>query len=826
MSNVFSYPESLRSPHDDEIKQILYSKRLNMFIVLSSKLISFWNSIDFHLIASVTSFSNFSFQMCCIIGENILAVLSDKNQTRFLSIGDFSFLESILDLQTQEQIVYFKKSGKYIMAIAKDGEIFYISTNLKIAKARRVNIPAPIKYINDTGTELYILFENGQIAKIFENDFLILATPTAKYMVLEKYGKYALLYVNRNEWQMWELKTLSFVQTIPISTHKACISPAGDTVFFFRGCQFLVYINCILVDKIDINIDENSEIVTSFDSIGQSLLVGCSKHLYVYKMICASSKFSVLRSVPISNNYVQIPFKDELVKCILPKHIEYEYGVICDMCLAIVTSNGFMVLPFPFPAFSQIYEGSNYSQIIKNIELKSWLKEKSKKRWIKCFGLNIKSICWNNGVLYVLLFDASYSIMSYRINANDLVMIDKFELSGEPLFISASSSNISIVYSNQISFLNIETKSLVTGFRPNGYTIRCAFYVNNDILAIHNSQMQLVLYFNDKVLYCFDDVLSFQLTGSNAWPLMIFGEKLRLVCANNDVIVLDKSMYEGLIIGIDGFSLLSIKPFLKKDFSYLIIYQSIVNDSIASALSILSQVSDNKKVDVLKRIGGMLYSSIESKFLLLLERFPSIQDDVLSSIVKSGKLFDMKDFWSFCFSRGWYKTCSQLIPNSTIENCISLIIKTEFDSYICREAQQVFPELFNQNNIVQYLGLKYEDELMQKLKKSFQNNDFVSLADLVKFFPSCIRRFLLQTRRERYGSIWRADDTINGLNDCTRQQIIDLSVVFEDTLSFEYLFCSSYCLRNFAKCIECIEKQHRITIYIDKIILDKIGYLS
>jgi hypothetical protein len=168
------------------------------------------------------------------------------------------------------------------------------------------------------------------------------------------------------------------------------------------------------------------------------------------------------------------------------------------------------------------------------------------------------------------------------------------------------------------------------------------------------------------------------------------------------------------------------------------------------------------------------------------------------------------------------------VRDLSVEDAFELLIKSGFSLIVVKSVATTFGQLFDSTiNITSADALwwRLEDELLACMGTVLSRNDFLFLAQLIPFFHDGIERFLLTTRRGA------ARDSplgvvIDGMRKCSRQQLIALSGVFEDTLAFEYLFCASYCLSNIAKCIECLERQQRMTRCIDPAVLSAIGYIA
>ena len=155
--------------------------------------------------------------------------------------------------------------------------------------------------------------------------------------------------------------------------------------------------------------------------------------------------------------------------------------------------------------------------------------------------------------------------------------VHSFTVKGRPIALSASGNKLLITFSSQLSFYSIDTQKLVsTTSLGKSTTIKNAAFLSSETIATLTLDFHLLLIYHTKVVHrSFDDVLSFQLTGSNGWPLLIIGgETWRLLGANyseleldfesgnkNDTKKIDRSINNlqnafSLMIGVDGFSML------------------------------------------------------------------------------------------------------------------------------------------------------------------------------------------------------------------------------------------------------------------------------
>ena len=270
------------------------------------------------------------------------------------------------------------------------------------------------------------------------------------------------------------------------------------------------------------------------------------------------------------------------------------------------------------------------------------------------------------------------------------------------------------------------------------------------------------------------------------------------------------------------------------------------SSSMASAVSILSQLTEERRLKILQKVGAKIPSKTSfERFLSLIDRYTEIEDIILSYVFQNNERFkttesenknlpkssnsnlkkkiiniDYNDFFKLCFSKGWFLTAAELIKNTNIsrQDCLRLLTKSNFNATVVNR-------FFERFHNIEYLT-EINDEITNFFRIKFIRNEFNQIADLLAYFDVQIKRFMIKTRREREAnSDTRFSVIVEQMKKCSRQQLIDLSAIFEETNAFDLVFCCNFCVNNFSKCIECIEKQQRMLKFIDIEILKEIGYL-
>lgn len=1032
MTFIFSPPIKLESPHKNSITDSSIYRKSNLASYVSSDCISIWNIQGSDPILNVTipSQSPHIFYKSMFIDQQTLAVLTMTRRIYLISfksnvftISDH-FLEiplssmqanesSIPESQLYKSIVFFQLVGKHIFILTDTCNIFYANLSLTKIQMRQVKIDSNIIKAQSTTESLFILLESGRIAEMKMNQFEFFPLPTTKNFCVDRHSKYICLFTMQNQWQLWSLPKLQFIETIgncencenPIlqkdqfQESMAIFSPVSSTCVFFTNDSMKISYFTKIISTTAIppyfNQKNNENKITCdmrfplFDSYGQILLFTSTSStnnedekiqnnnkknlIYAIKLATAASAFSDSLSAPITSSHVLLPLRDNLFSVKLPDSRRGRLALFGEMALAVATDHSILVLPFTDKICPSVSDGAAHSQFIKNgkifengnneddsyddqnlvkliqkyvevgidmkwielpiekVEAFAWSSntlcclssigstiytinigslislftnenlaakiaqfektsengdifeslKKLKKKFVLCSEWNLK--CENKQEEKQIYSSLINLLSSIKKDTSDLLMknsVHSFSVKGRPLALSASGNKLLITFSSQLSFYSIDTQKLVsTTSLGKSTTIKNAAFLSSETIATLTYDFHLLLIYHTKVVHrSFDDVLAFQLTGSNGWPLLIIGgETWRLLGANYSELELDfesgiinkkndscQNTFS-LMIGVDGFSIICISPYQKIDFIHLVVCQSlftadderkymnrnensIINNdknprvglnssSMASAVSILSQLTEERRLKILQKVGAKIPSKTSfERFLSLIDRYTEIEDIILSYVFQNNERFktvvddenvkkkliniDYNDFFKLCFSRGWFLTAAELIKNTNItrQDCLRLLMKSNFNTTVVNR-------FFERFHNIEFLT-EIDEEITNFLRIKFFRNEFNQIADLLDYFEIQIKRFLIKTRREREANFdTRFSVLINEMKKCSRQQLIDLSAIFEETNTFDLTFCCNFCVNNFSKCVECIEKQQRMLKFIDSDILKAIGYL-
>ena len=918
MTFVFSPPKQLESPHKKEISDAAFHKKSNIAAYLSADRVTIWN-LQYDspsLIASISSRNPHNFSKVAFVDESILAVLTTTNRVYNISLKSFSISENFIDISSNEPIVFFQKVGEYIFALSNSCTIFYVNLRLTKVHTRTIKVGSTIRKAQSTSESLLILLESGQIAIMKQNNFDFLALPTSSNFCVDKGGKYICIKTNHRQWQTWSLSDVQFIQNVDgvDSSNFAVFSPISVSCFFFlspsdpkatpdtiSNSMKITHFSHVISNNI---LPFNAyQCIPIFDSYGQTMLISTGSNIYYVGLATASSIYSDQLSAPITSSHVLLPFREMLLPIKLPEDERGRLALFGESALAVATDHKVLILPFSEKICPSVSDGAAHSQFIKNTDILKELtnnlhnsKKGDKKEndlWHKVKIEKVRSFAWSSNILICLSGNKIY-----MINTKNNYSISLFSTGDKtnkiaPISLSASSNKLLIISESQLSFYNIDTQKLInTTSLGKTISIKSACFLSSETVATVTHDKRLLLIYHSNVHKTFNDCINIQLTGSNGWPLFIIGEKWRLLGANYSELDFDSTIDKALMAGVDGFSIVCLSPFELIEFVHLVVRQSLYEDSMASAVSILSQLSEERRIKILKMVGMSVTPRTFGLFLTLVDRYSEIEDCVLSyvfhlqnenrlksikeksrieskesdeqtnnensnnttpdsnanvkatknlssdgnrnkkrrtignqngkGIKKSTRSFDSfcvsnpDEFFKICFTKGWYLAASELIWAVDRSDALSLLIKSDFDIEVVKQYFNCFP-----NDDLREI----EDDITNFYRIKFVRNDFVQIAELLQFFEIPMKRFLLKTRRERESN----QDTkfsiiVQQLLQCNRQQLTDLATVFESTNSLDLVFCCNFCIKNFAKCLECIERQQRMMKFIDSQMLNQIGY--
>jgi hypothetical protein len=725
-------------------------------------------------------------------------------------------------------IAFFKRVGKYMFALTSTGHIFYIRSDLTRFKARKIEIPASISEAKDASDSLFVRFDNGQIAVLHQNEFDFLALPCVSQFEVDHEGERIYVCLENAEWQLWSVKPLHFLGRVSVCGQRALCSPIPSICTFFSGNKIVVSYFLEVFQHEELPVEKVQ--LAKFDGLGQILFFSSGNELYHAGFATVSSIHSRALSAPITSRALLLPFREMLFSIPLPHGIRGKFSVFGESSLAVASLTGLCVVTFDRKLSQAISDGTAHTQFIKNASL---LTDGEIPNWIIRNGLSVRGMSWSGTNLVVLCFRKLHRIdvISFSKSDNNNILYS-IPLTAKPLSLAVSGSRLLIAYGDQLSFHSLDNAGKLVSTNSLGeITAQRVVFLNSETIAVHTPDRRLLLISRSKVQHIFDDVDGFQLTGSTAWPMLVFGHSWRILGANNAELFLGDGMLRGLFLGVDGFSLFSVAPHRLVDFVHLVVVQSVVGDSLASAVSILAQSPDDRKLQILTDVGIAIPDPNFRRFMSLLDRFPPLQDRVLYAVFQARELqIDKREFWNLALLRGWYDTASVLARDVDATACADLIIKSGFSLIVVRNTLSAHPSLFESSTSIAGGNAgwwRLEEELQACLRLKLFRNDFLFLAELLPIFQDGIKRFLLRSRREREtGRDATFASTVAAMRRCSRQQLIALAAVFEDTLAFELLFGASYCLNNFAKCIECVERQQRMAITIDADVLIAIGYTT
>lgn len=601
MSFLHGPVSKLESPHNEPISDVSYLSKYNLVSVTSPSLMSIWtiSSSNPALIATIASTSDHQFCKSAFLNQKICIVLTNTNRLYSYSLQTNTLSENFLEFPSKSPVIYFKLVGKYFFALNTDGTIFYINQSLTHFRTREISIPDKVKQADDSGGSLFLLFDNGQIGFAKQNDFDILEAPTTTSFAVSHRGQYIFLCTN-NEWQLWTLDpTLSFVGLVNIRSKFAKWSPSSNSCFFFNDRTVTVTHFTSIINQY-VLYDEGNTDFLQFDFYGQILFLINGSSIYSTSVACAANPFTPCCSAPVISNAILLPYKDRLEPVPLPKHIRIRLSLFGENALAVASKNSLFVLPFGDKITQSLSEGSTHLQFIKNNSIKI-----PTPIWIQIDNYSARALEWYGSTLIALCYKNGFSIQAFTITEDNKVkQAFSFELKGHPLSISVSGSKLLVAFQSKLSFFSLDKPGTLLSTSSFGQiAIKYALFLNPEAIAVLTNDRRLLLIFHTQILHVFEEVTTFQLTGSNAWPLLLIGDRWRLLGANNAELYLEEQMQHGLIIGVDGFSLFSIAPFSFIDFVHLVVVQSVTNNSLASAVSIISQSTDARKIEILIKVG-------------------------------------------------------------------------------------------------------------------------------------------------------------------------------------------------------------------------------
>ncbi|OHT13926.1 hypothetical protein TRFO_15822 [Tritrichomonas foetus] len=636
------------------------------------------------------------------------------------------------------------------------------------------------------------------------------------------------------------------------------------------------------------NSSHNTSNISSNNSTNNLKVKG--NKIYYIGFATASSAYSDSLSAPITSSQVLLPLKDTLFPVKLPEYKRGRLALFGETALAVATDSSILILPFSDKICPSVSDGAAHSQFIKNTHVlksfssestneintnKAIIQEKIKKTpWLELAIDKVKSFSWSSNILICLSSNQIHTIVfrtNFDIN-NGSPEIKTITVKGRPLGLSSSGNKLLVTFASQLSFYSIDQQKLIsTTSLGKTTTIKSAHFLSSETVATLTADRRLLLIYHSKVHRSFEDCLGMQLTGSNAWPLFMIGERWRLLGANYSELDFDSTIEKALMVGVDGFSIICLSPFQTIEFVHLVVCQSLAEDSMASAVSILSQLSEERRLKILQKVGCKVTHKTFDTFMSLVDRYTEIEDRVLASLFnhqnklkakaqltqsilkndsnestkedhdtkndqkstkktitnntnnnnlpfdKKSNLVNPTEFFKMCFARGWYLTAAELIQSVGRNEAIQLLVKSEFNINVVNR----FFEQFKIEDL-----REVEDEITNYYRLKFVRNDFIQIAELLPYFECSMKRFLLRTRRERESNQdTRFSVIIEQMRRCSRQQLIDLAAAFEETNSIDLVFCCNYVVKNFAKCVECIERQQRMMKFIDTETLIEIGYL-
>ena len=830
MSFVSSSVVRLPSPHKDEISDVCIHSKTNQIAFLSSSMISLWSSLDTPKLSWQLGQPG-KFIKCTFIDESTLAILAFPNpkimQYRIFTCDlRTSKFTSTLEIPKLSNVVFFKRVAKHIFALDTTGTIIYATLDLSRFQSRKVTLDSEVVSARASGDSLFILLKSGQIGVMCMNDLEYLVLPTCDAFVVDHSGEFIQIRVHEDEWQLWSLKPLAFISKMSLSSSFGVWSPVRQTCVFFTGGQFSVaYYSDILETHTVTSVGAVSCAI--FDSFGQVLFCSVGFELFYIGFATSSSVYSPNFSAPLTSTSVLLPFKGELRPVPLPRGVRGKMSMFGESALAVASSSEIWILPFREKISPSVLDGSAHAQFIKNEAIAD---EENRGKWFRMEGYIVRDLAWYNRTLIALCIDKTYVIQGITLSAaGDSVVTFSRPVKGKPRSVSLYGNKLMVAFSSCLSFYSLDNgMKLISRSSFGEIGIKRAVFLNSETAAVHTNDRRLMLVFHTKVLHVIEDVIEFQLTGSSAWPVLLYGSKRRLLGVNNAELVLDEQFNKILAIGVDGFSLLSLAPCVVLDFVHLVVFQALSTDSLASAVSVLSQSSEDRKLEILSKVGVLAAQSCFRKFMGLLDRFGDIEDRVLSVVFRTTSVAtDYSEFWRVCFAHGWYMTASELLSGVDCASSVDLLIKSGFDISVVKKVSERFPELFDRKTDVaidDVLISTLESELDSFYRTKFGQNELTVVSNLLPYFEDGMKLFLMRNRRERERSITKFSPVIKAMRKCSRQQLIELSLTFEEVFCLDLVFCCAFCLNDFSKCIECLEKQPRIMKCVDEKMLDAIGY--
>jgi hypothetical protein len=172
--------------------------------------------------------------------------------------------------------------------------------------------------------------------------------------------------------------------------------------------------------------------------------------------------------------------------------------------------------------------------------------------WIVRTGFSVRCLAWFGSTVIVLCAGKTrgqIDVISFSISDQGKLMYT-IPLQAKPHSLSVSGNRLLVGYSNRFSLHSLDNGGKLVGTRDLGEisTKRIAF-LNTKSVAVHTFDRRLLLVFRSTVRHIFGEVLGFQLTGSTAWPMVVFGIRWRVLGANNAELFLDFEMCNGLFLG-------------------------------------------------------------------------------------------------------------------------------------------------------------------------------------------------------------------------------------------------------------------------------------
>lgn len=775
MSFFLSDPAPLPPAHTAPVTELCHSAKFGLVASLAPGECALW-TLDRtpSLLRTLHPPAGQTFARVAFTDESA-ALLTSTNRVVLFSLETFDLLPAFVEIPAEERVVFFKLVGKYLYALTASGTIFYISRNLARMRTRSLDLALPIARASNSSGSLFLLLEDGRLVRIQQNDVDTLGLPTVARFDVDSVGREILIQVPRGEWQLWSVDSPAHIGSVAVSARDAVISPVSSTAVCLSASRIDLLFNTTRVQSVDFDNPEQC----IFDSLGRILFVSSGASLFFAELATLSAPFNPTPSLPVSRSAVFAPERIQL-----PDDSTPLFAARGNDSLAVVTSKGIFV-------------------------------RDSEWRFIP--APHTRSVGWSGQTLVALVCSDEARVVGYVQTEQKFAVKVRSKASA----IAVCGGKVLVSYPSSISIVDIETdeKTQTINFGDSG--VRQAAWLNPETQIVHLEGRRVLFIYKAKVTKTFEDISAFQLTGSNAWPLLLFGETWWLVGANGSQLELNESIPRCVFEGVDGFSLRSWYPPGSVDFAHLVVRQSLAVDSFASAVSILSQVSDQRKIDILTKVGGL---GRFGRFLKLVERFPGIEDEVLST-VDLGEA-DPGELFKHAFGKRWYRTAASLVANATVEEAVDLMCNSEFDPYVVERVSSAFPQLFDSFASApasDALRWKVDGELNSYFRLCFMKQTLEKVADLVPYLKTDICNFLFRTHRERA----QAPEDMNGLLEvfrrCSYRQTAALSGIFAETNEWELLFLSAFVQRDFAVCLRCIEQAPYIASKSPPALLSAIG---